>query len=277
MSANSPSSPALLDIRPSDDFSAGHLPQSANIPLEHLATRIHELPDRSVPLCLIDADPGRIAEAQAVLASRGYICACRLASADDLTESGPARVHLWQPTPLLRQAIDAEPAPPAVRALDLACGTGRDAVYLAMHGYRVDAIDILPDALTRAASLAGHCGAKLDPLVVDLRHDWPFANGSYDLVCMFRFLHRPLLARLPLLLRPGGLLIIETFHEASATTPQGPTSPAHLLASGELHQAFSQLEILHHADAIERGGRFFSQIIARQRDSQEPITGEINL
>lgn len=262
MSSSCPSSPALLDIRPSGAFAASHVPRSANIPLEQLTARVHELPDRSAPLCLIDTDPLRIAEAQSALASRGYRCIDRLASADDLAESGPPRVRLWQPTPLLRQALAARPVPPAARALDLACGTGRDAVYLALHGYNVDAVDILPDALVRAASLAQNCGVDLHPLQVDLRHDWPFTDGSYDLVCMFRFLHRPILSRLPLLLRPSGLMVVETFHESSVDTVQGPRNPAHLLGRGELRAAFPGMEIVHCADAVEHGGRFFSQVIA---------------
>jgi SAM-dependent methyltransferase len=191
-----------------------------------------------------------------------------VATHEQLTEAGPPRVHLWQATPLLRQAIELHPAPLAGKALDLACGTGRDAVYLALHGYSVDAVDILPDALTRATSLADHCGVTLNPLVVDLRRQWPFADGTYDLLCMFRFLHRPILPRMPLLLRPGGLLVIETFHEASAKTSQGPVNPSHLLATGELRRTFADLEILHHADAVERGGRFFSQFIARRPGRQ---------
>lgn len=263
MLANCPSRPALLDIRAWDAFNAGHLPGSASIPLEELAGRIHELPERCVLVCLVDTDPCRIAVAQDALCSRGYRSIAHLASSDQLTESGPPRVHLWQPTPLLRQALDARPASPSARALDLACGTGRDAVYLALHGYSVDAVDILPDALARATSLAQKNSVRLHPMLVDLRHDWPFAIGSYDLVCVFRFLHRPILSRLPLLLVPGGLLIIETFHEASANTPHGPTNPSHLLATGELRQTFTALEILHQADAFERSGRFFSQLIAR--------------
>ena len=263
MLANGPSRLALLDIRTSDAFGVRHLPYSANIPLEELAGRIHELPDRGVLVCLIDTDPGRIAAAQAALCARGYRSTAHLALSDELTESGPPQVHLWQPTGLLRQAMDGQPPSPCATALDLACGTGRDAVYLALHGYSVDAVDILPDALARASALAQKCRVSLQPLLVDLRHDWPFAMGSYDLVCVFRFLHRPILSRLPSLLRPGGLLVIETFHEASANTPHGPTNPSHLLATGELRQTFARLEILHHADAVERAGRFFSQLIAR--------------
>lgn len=263
MFANCPSRPALLDIRPSDAFAVRHLPHSANIPLEELAGRIHELPDRYVLVCLIDTDPGRLAAAQAALCSRGYHSTAHLVSSEEFIESGPPQVHLWQPTGLLRQAIDVRPPPPSAKALDLACGTGRDAVYLALHGYSVDAVDILPDALARATSLAQKCRVSVQPLLVDLRHGWPFTIGSYDLVCVFRFLHRPILSRLPSLLRPGGLLVIETFHQASANTPHGPTNPSHLLATGELRQTFARLEILHQADAVERTGRFFSQLIAR--------------
>lgn len=257
------SNPLLLDVRSAADFTAGHLPQAASIPLETLNARVHELPERCVPICLLDDDAARLQSAQAMLQARGYQTTFRLVSPADCTESGPSRVHLWQPNPLLLQAMNSYPAPLAARALDLACGTGRDAAYLALHGYEVDAVDILPDALARATSLASHCGVTIHTICADLRHDWPFAEAGYDLVSFFRFLHRPMLPRLPGLLRPGGLLVIETFHEASAKTAQGPANPSHLLKTGELAAIFGQLKVLHQADAVERGGRFFSQLVAR--------------
>lgn len=254
----------ILDSRAASDFLRGHLPGSVNLPLEELPARIHELPAPGAAITVVDADASRAEAAGTFLRARGFTVTIRLAAESDCTESGLSRAHLWAPTPLLRQVLEQQPAL-AGRALDLACGSGRDAVFMALHGLQVEAADVLPDALAKAQDLAQHCGVSLTLRQMDLRRPPQLEPHAYTLVTMFRFLHRPLLPLLPRLLAPGGLLLIEAFHERSRHTAAGPRKETHLLRTGELSQLCHQanLNILHAADGLERAGRFFSQLIAQ--------------
>ena len=141
------------------------------------------------------------------------------------------RGRLWEPAALVAEA--AAKLTPG-RALDLGCGCGRDAVYLATAGWRVTAVDVLPDALARGAALAARYGAAharirwhacdLEAATADDAAANTVPGGPYELVVLVRYLHRPLLARLAGWLRPGGVLIAETFtpeHRARHGKPAG--------------------------------------------------------
>jgi SAM-dependent methyltransferase len=113
--------------------------------------------------------------------------------------------------------------------LDMACGAGRHARFLAGHGYRVLAVDI------DAASLQPMNGrAGIETLAADLEGGpWPFAGRLFDGIVVTRYLHRPLLAPLLDALAPGGVLIYETFAAGNERCGR-PRNPEFLLQSGEL-------------------------------------------
>jgi SAM-dependent methyltransferase len=261
----------VLDTRPAHDFLAARLPDSVNIPVDELAARVHELPAGGVPIALTDRDPARAAVAATFLRERGHPVDVLPFDVAALTAAGTTRSRLWQPNPFLVDALSAiasrEPDVAAGRtAVDIACGTGRDAVYLALSGFDVTAVDHLPDALTRAADLAARYGVSLRTVVHDIERvdDLPPGGGPYDLACVFRYLHRPLWPALRDAVRPGGYVAYETFHDRNLKTGRSPRNPDHLLRTGELADAFAGFEILIAADAVERDGRYFSHILARR-------------
>src|SRR5437660_9248378 len=75
---------------------------------------------------------------------------------------------------------------PTGRALELACGLGHNAVWLAMHGWQVDAVDISPTGLARADELASRFGARMNWIAVDL-DEFISESAAYDLALVFRF------------------------------------------------------------------------------------------
>jgi SAM-dependent methyltransferase len=153
------------------------------------------------------------------------------------------------------------------RALDVACGSGRDAVYLALEGWDVEATDVLPDALGRAEDLARRSGVSIRTFVRDLECQSMLPQSRYDLVTVFRFLHRGLFPALRDAVASGGFIAYETFHERNRETGRRPCSPQHLLASGELGKAFDGWEILLARDAVEQDGRYYSSLLARKPTS----------
>jgi len=152
-----------------------------------------------------------------------------------------------------------------LRALDVACGTGRDAVYMAMRGMRVTAMDVLPDALARAEDLGRRHGVGIRTMYHDLERGGALPEGSVaDVVTVFRYLHRPLFPHLARAVAAGGYVVYETFHERNLETRQKPRCPDHLLHTGELAGQFPGFDVLIFRDGWEREGRWFSSLLARK-------------
>nr|QLJ99097.1 NAD(P)/FAD-dependent oxidoreductase [Micromonospora carbonacea] len=136
-----------------------------------------------------------------------------------------ARTAVWsgRPNP---QLVAEVAGLPAGRALDVGCGEGADAAWLAERGWRVTAVDISTTALERAAAHAAAAGPgvadRIEWLHADLR-DQPPAEGAYDLVSA-QFMHLPsearreLFARLAAAVTPGGTLLIVGHHPRDLRT-----------------------------------------------------------
>jgi SAM-dependent methyltransferase len=126
--------------------------------------------------------------------------------------------------------------PPGGRALDVACGRGRHALRLAAAGFEVTAIDRDREALAALAEEAHALGVAVQTRHLDLEAAEPsLGDDAFDLVVVFRYLHRPLFPMLRRALRPGGVLVYETFTRAQAVRGH-PTNPAFLLDPGELRE-----------------------------------------
>lgn len=176
--------------------------------------------------------------------------------------------HALRPLPTELQADEwvAENTRPlvAVRALDLACGVGRNAIWLASQGWTVDAVDVSPVGLSLANQLAKRHNQQVHWIEADLDVYAP-AVEEYDLVIVTRFLER---AVLPVLieraLRPGGVLIYETFTQAQQQRADNHIRRAEfLLASGELPRLFpSMLPILYRE--VESADRSVARLLARK-------------
>jgi SAM-dependent methyltransferase len=130
--------------------------------------------------------------------------------------------------------------PGAGRVLDVACGSGRHARYLAGQGYRVEAVDRDADALSGLAGVAG-----VTTRVADLEGaQWPYAGQRFDAVVVTNYLHRPLFPHLLAVLAPGGVLIYETFALGNERYGR-PSNPDFLLQPGELLKiAHGRLEVI---------------------------------
>lgn len=142
-------------------------------------------------------------------------------------------------------------------ALDLACGSGRNSVWLAEQGFKALAVDRNAEALDALSRGAAQRGLSIHTQVVDLENGEPFLTpDTFDLIVVMHYLHRPLFPQLVRALRPGGVLVYETFTRAQAARGK-PTNPAFLLEPGELLTIVRPLEIL-----ASREGDFEGRMIA---------------
>ena len=141
-----------------------------------------------------------------------------------------------------------QPQLPRGRALDVACGAGRNALYLAAHGYEVDAVDISPTALQRARAKSRERKLEVNWIEADL-DDFAPEKSRYDLIVVARYVNRQLLPRLAAGLRPGGALVYE-HHFRTDLEVDGPKDPDFRLAPGELRQQFAELEVRFYREGL---------------------------
>ena len=154
----------------------------------------------------------------------------------------------------------------AGRALDLACGDGRNALYLAQLGYDVDAIDISDVAIDALRAAARQHGLRIVPRVVDLERE-PLPAGPFDAIVVMNFLQRDLFVALEDALAPDGLLLYETLSTVHVEELGHSFNPDYLLERGELPRAFPDLEIVDEREGVvgEPGAqRGVASIVARR-------------
>jgi len=135
------------------------------------------------------------------------------------------------------------------RALDVACGDGRNAAYLARLGYDVEAIDASDVAIDALRAAARERGLRVTARVVDLERE-PLPTGPYDVVVTMNFLQRDLFGALQAALAPRGLLFYETLGTAHVEQLGRSFNPAYLLERGELLRAFGALEVVAHHEGV---------------------------
>lgn len=166
------------------------------------------------------------------------------------------------PTALLH---DWEPRVRRGRALDVACGAGRNALYLASRGWQVDAVDIAAEGLERASAAAAARDLDVRWIEADLdaRHQDPLENvlpasGSvYDLIVQVRYVNSQLLPYLAVRLAPGGTLLCEQHLDSDAEVV-GPRSAAYRMRPGELLENVkslpdhARLDVLHYREGLVR-------------------------
>jgi SAM-dependent methyltransferase len=169
-----------------------------------------------------------------------------------------------KPNPFLRRHVGLFPKG---KALDLAAGEGRNAVFLAQHGLDVDAVDISEIGLRKARRLAREMGAKIHTFLADL-DNYPFEKEQYDLITNFYFLNRSLLHKMKRGLKMGGMVIFETYTlEHRNLSTGGPKDPRYFLKPNELLKLFKEFRILFYREGIfkERGKKkAIASIIAQK-------------
>src|SRR5581483_1647975 len=155
---------------------------------------------------------------------------------------------------------DAVPAP---RALDVAGGAGRNAIWLARRGLAVTLVDVSPVALERARAAAARAGVSLDLVAADLERE-ALPPGPFDVVVSVDFLWRPLFAALPAVLTPGGILVVVHPTRRNLERHAHPTA-RFLLAEGELRTLVARDFVLLRYDEDWFDDRHEARLAARRR------------
>lgn len=174
-----------------------------------------------------------------------------------------AYLERTHPTQLL---ADWLPRLPPGRAFDVACGAGRNALFLARNGYAVDAADISAIALERARHSAADLDLDVNWLQLDFDTD-PLPRRRYDLIIMIRYVNHDLVPKLLGMLRGGGHFVCEQ-HLVSPHAAAGPRNPAYRLQPGKLLELAGDADTVHYYEGLvqDPDGRHaaLAQLIARR-------------
>ena len=151
--------------------------------------------------------------------------------------------------------------PRSGRAIDVAGGAGRHAIWLAQRRLDVTIADVSPRGLTVAQARAAEAGVKITPLQIDLE-EASFPPGPWDLILSICYLWRPLFAAYPTALAAGGMLVViqptKTNLERHEKPPEG-----YLLEDGELPGLVRGLEIVRYEEGWLADGRHDAVLVAR--------------
>ena len=152
-----------------------------------------------------------------------------------------------EPTAFLKQKIDMVKKG---RALVLAMGEGRNAVYLAQHGFDVTGVDISEVAIEKCKRLAAERGTKVNTVAAALT-DYDMGKNQYDLITDFYFYDKSIFPKVIDALKPGGIFILEQFSIDHLKYGKfGPRNPDYLVKPNELLDRFKSTRILYYEDII---------------------------
>ena len=158
------------------------------------------------------------------------------------------------------------PRIPVGKALDVACGAGRNTIYLAEAGFQVDAIDISAEGLLQVTEKATEKGLVVTCIEHDFDEFYAF-NTRYDLILVLWYVNLGMIKQLCENLAPGGFLICEE-HLRSEQDVIGPGNPDFRVAPGALREAVSSLDLLLYEESVEvipEGGKVASARVVAQK------------
>ena len=166
-----------------------------------------------------------------------------------------------EPVEFLREHIDILPGG---KALDIAMGEGRNAVFLAKNGFDVDGCDISETAIKKAQELAKENSVNINAFVADLE-TYKLPENTYDVIACFYYLQRDLIPQIKQALKPGGMIIYETYTiENWERGLEGPKNKDYLLKSNELLNFFRDLKIIYYRELVLNNKKAVASLIAKK-------------
>jgi tellurite methyltransferase len=152
---------------------------------------------------------------------------------------------------------------PRGRALDIAMGEGRNAVYLAQMGFEVEGVDISAEAVQAALRLAQEKGVKIRAGVADLEKNYQIEPDSYEVIICFNYLQRSLMPRIKAGLKKGGMIAYETYIIDQQQFGR-PRNPDFLLLHNELLNNFRDFRCLRYREGIIEDRKAIASLIAEK-------------
>jgi len=177
---------------------------------------------------------------------------------DQVYETTDGYVYGKEPAEVLFDHIDILPLG---RALDIAMGEGRNAVFLAKKGFIVDGVDLSEVAIRKAKRLAKESHVEISTTNADL-NTYQIKPESYEVILNIQYLQRSLIPQIKRGLKRGGVVVFESQTVDQLKLPNSAgIRRDYLLASGELKELFKEFKILHYSEKID-GKQAVARLIA---------------
>lgn len=266
----------LIDLRSEKNYIQGHLEESTHLPWPSLQERLNELPERPAQLNLL-GNQAALDSAKLFLEQKGYQINRLILSEfiQEMTLKLPGLVKvnnksqaLWQPSSLVKEFVSILNKHQNITecsGLDIGCGGGRDAVYLAMQGMSITGIDRKEAVLCRAKNLSKYQGVRVNWLHCDLERLDCFPSKKQDVILIVRYLNRKLFSKIKEALNPRGWLVFQAF-STGCELFGSPKNSNFILRYNEFSEVFSDFEVF--VDRIDRtkDGRPVASFIARKKE-----------
>ncbi len=152
---------------------------------------------------------------------------------------------------------------PKGKALDIAMGEGRNALYLAGQGYAVDGVDRAAAAIEKALQLARERRLKIKAEVGDLEKDYRIVPDYYDLIICFNYLQRSLIPQIKAGLKKGGFVLYETYTVDQQRFGH-PRNPDFLLLHKELLELFAGFRVVLYHEGLVEDRKYLASLIAQK-------------
>jgi len=262
----------ILDLRCLADYKQGHLKGATWLSWEALPESLNALPASPARLYLV-GDKEEIEAASVLLDSKGYQITGSLVidstqsmqewsdKLPGMVETGKDSKTLWSPSFLVQEFVDLinsdelklSPIEKRPAVLDIGCGGGRDAIFLAKNKMNVIAIDHEAKVLKRSKMLANLSGASVKFKCCDIKKQGCLPQQNFDVISVVRFLNRESFDYIKHSLNTGGVVVFQTFVEGVEAFGS-PKNPNFILRNGELAEVFSSFKIIvDRIDALSDG------------------------
>jgi tellurite methyltransferase len=172
------------------------------------------------------------------------------------------REYIYDPNPaaLLVENLNLLPKG---KALDIAMGEGRNAIYLAGLGYDVDGVDRSSEAVEKSLQLAKARRLKIKAEVGDLEKDYRITPDYYDLIICFNYLQRSLIPQIKAGLKMGGFVVYETYTIDQQRFGH-PRNPDFLLRHKELLELFTAFHVVLYREGLVEDRKYLASLIAEK-------------
>lgn len=153
---------------------------------------------------------------------------------------------------------------PRGKVLDIAMGWGRNAIYMASMGFKVEGIDISADNVKAALESAKKARVSIKAQVADLEGGYQVKKDAYDVIICFNYLQRSLISQIKDGIKEGGMVVYETFIVDQSRLFGKPRNPEHLLKHNELLNMFRDFRCFCYREGIIENRKAVAGIIAQK-------------
>lgn len=272
----------IIDLRSWQNYQEGHIVDATWLSWEILPESLNALPASPASFYLVGGRD-EIEAASILLDSKGYTVSGSVVINSDedwqkwaqqlpmMVEQGKQSKILWKPSPLVTELVglilseQVKLADDSNRpdVLDIGCGGGRDAIFMAKNRMNVIAIDHEQKVLKRSKALANLSGANVKFKCCDIKKQDCLPDKQFDVITVVRFLNRESYDYIINQLKPGGVVLFQTFVEGVEAFGS-PKNPNFILRKGELAEVFRDFDIIVDRMETLSDGRPIASFIAQK-------------